>query len=135
MKHIAIIPEVGARIINYKPFQNFTKKDLKELREQIRLGSIYISDADNNKGLESEYCYDFFDAYLTYICNLAKEEGYDENDAAFLTDVYENFDTIENLVYFHKYEFEFGEVRYHFEIDYTRKDWYDYYTEVVEFAA
>lgn len=117
MKHYEYIDDIGMRIVNYKPFHKFTRKDLAELRSQVRLGSIYISDYRNSKGIEENYCSDFFDAYYEYLYELAEKSGEvnmnDMNVCSLITDKFDNIDT---LVEFHANEWNCENVSYAVEI-------------------
>ena len=43
-----------------------TKDQLKQLRGEIVLNSVYLSDYENSLGIKRDCVYDFFDAWLDY---------------------------------------------------------------------
>lgn len=116
MKHYEYIDEIGMRIVNYKPFHKFTRKDLAELRSQVVLGSLHYSDYRNNKGIEERYCSNFFDAYVEYIDNLAVADGLNPDDKEYVDTVWERYDNIDTLVEFFENECCFDDVHYAVDI-------------------
>ena len=66
-----------------------TKNQLHSLRKQIILNSIYVTDYANNLGIENKTACDFFDGYVEYLSELAKENN-EELD-------FDKYDTEENL--------------------------------------
>ena len=54
-----------------------TDKGLLELRSDIVLNSLYISDYSNRFGIEPEEVYTFFDGYISYLEELAEEDNFD----------------------------------------------------------
>lgn len=90
-----------------KRFEDFTKEDLQQLRNEITLNSLNTSDYDNSFGILPKSAQEFFEGYIDYLVELAEEGGqYDDIDAAF------ELDTIENLVvWFNCYD-DFSWVEY-----------------------
>ena len=71
-------------------FENLTANELWNIRKQIKLGSIYVSDFNNREGYKAEDISNFFDGYVEYIYELMGEDGADE-------DAFSSYDNIENL--------------------------------------
>lgn len=66
-----------------------TDKALLELRSDIVLNSIYISDYKNRFGIEPEEVCTFFTGYIEYLEELADEDNFDEGWDVFLV-TYDN---------------------------------------------
>ena len=73
-------------------FEFLTSGDLWNLRKEIVLNSCYVSDYENTFGFSAESMCTFFDGYVDYLWELAKEDGFDGFDDAF-----EDYDNEENL--------------------------------------
>lgn len=73
-----------------------TNKFLWELRNEIILNSLFISDYRNTFGIDPHVVCDFFDSYLSYLDEEMAQtlSGYD--DAHFFDHLHD-FDTEENL--------------------------------------
>ena len=56
-------------------------EQLLELRRQICLNSIYLSDYENDLGVDRQEAYDFFDGYTSYLEELMAESdpGFDDS--------------------------------------------------------
>ena len=78
-----------------KNFRNLTSAELAKLRSEIVLNSLYESDYDNSFGYDSIHIFTFFDAYVSYLEELAEEDGYTEWDNIFK--MFDIYDTEENL--------------------------------------
>lgn len=52
-----------------------TNQELKQLRKEIRLNSIYTSDYENSFDIPPRQVQDFFDGYLEYCETLPNENG------------------------------------------------------------
>ena len=65
-----------------------TMEQLKQLRSEIVLGSLYTSDYKNSLNIDIREVQDFFDGYVEYLWEIAEENG--------SSDIYE-YDTQENL--------------------------------------
>ena len=72
------------------------ERDLPLLRKQIRLGSLFYADYENDMGFARESVCDFFDGFLDFVYEIAKEdtgEKYPEWD-----EVMKRYDTDEYLI-------------------------------------
>lgn len=76
-------------------FADLSSAQLADLRKEIILNSLYISDYDNSFGFDSNHINSFFDGYVSYLEELAKEDGYTEWDNIFK--MFDIYDTEENL--------------------------------------
>lgn len=65
-----------------------TNEQLKQLRSEVVLGSLFTADYSNTLNIDIREVQDFFDGYVEYLWEIAEENGGD--------DVYE-YDTQENL--------------------------------------
>ena len=74
-----------------KAFEELTSAELLHLRKEIILNSILIYDYTNSFGFNSWDICSFFDGYVSYLEELAREDGYEGID--YLT----KYDTEENL--------------------------------------
>lgn len=57
-----------------KRFEELTKEELWELRQQISLNSLYISNYKNTFGFSCQSMCHFFDGYFDYIWEMAEEK-------------------------------------------------------------
>lgn len=67
-----------------------------ELRDQITLGSLFISDYRNTLGVDPREACDFFDGFVEFINELAADDGFDFSNGTF-DELYGQYDTKENL--------------------------------------
>ena len=74
-----------------KAFEELTSAELSQLRKEIILNSILIYDYTNSFGFNPWDICSFFDGYVSYLNELAIEDGYEGID--YLT----KYDTEENL--------------------------------------
>ena len=65
-----------------------TMEQLKQLRSEIVLGSLYTSDYKNSLNIDIREVQDFFDGYVEYLWEIAEENGGADID---------EYDTQENL--------------------------------------
>ena len=66
-----------------KDFEELTKEELWELRNEITLNSLYVADYFNSFGYDSEDVSNFFDGYVEYLGEIAEDNGgewYDHDD-------------------------------------------------------
>lgn len=83
-----------------------TDKQIISLREDIILGSLFLSDYKNTLNIKVEDAFDFFDTFLNYLGELMEEEIKDYSDSKFW-DYLPEYDTTENLLdFFHSYPYE-----------------------------
>ena len=73
-----------------------TKNELKKLREQITLNSLYIHDYENDMGIDAHICCDFFDGFMSYIEELMYEDHPNLADKQYFNVIW-SYDTIDNL--------------------------------------
>lgn len=71
-----------------------TKKQLKQLRKEITLNSLYLKDYNNNLFIKEKTACNFFDGYIEYLYEIAHENNFKSND---VIDVLNEYDNIENL--------------------------------------
>ena len=74
-----------------KAFEDLTSAELSQLRKEVILNSVFIYDYSNSFGFNSWDICSFFDGYVSYLEELAREDGYEGID--YLT----KYDTEENL--------------------------------------
>lgn len=72
-----------------------TKKQLKQLRADICLNSIYYDDYSNALYIKESTAMAFFDSYIEYIYDIARCDGYDDGSDIFT--IIDNYDNINNL--------------------------------------
>ena len=79
-------------------FQDLNIDQLWHLRQQVVLNSIFTSDYRNDFEFDPESICNFFDGYLDYLWELAKDDGYEGgnelNDIQFVCDNYDNPDNL-----------------------------------------
>ena len=74
---------------------NLGKIQLKRLRSDIVLNSLFIADYNNRYGIDPHLVCDFFDGYMSYLGELEKEKYGKELDN--IWDFFKEFDNPENL--------------------------------------
>ena len=75
-----------------KAFKELTLEELSQLRKEINLNSIFIYDYTNSFGFNPWDICSFFDGYVSFLNELAREDGFEGIDY-YLT----KYDTKENL--------------------------------------
>ena len=75
-----------------KNFEELTKEELVELRNDIVLNSLYLADYENSFGFNAVQVSHFFEGYVDYIFELAEEDGVTDFSC-----VFDAYDTEENL--------------------------------------
>lgn len=71
-----------------------TKNQLKQLRKEIVLNSLFLNDYNNSLFIKEKTACAFFDSYIEYLYEIAHENNFKSND---ITDVLNKYDNIENL--------------------------------------
>ena len=71
-------------------------EEVLDLRKQIVLNSLFISDYRNSLGVNAREACDFFDGFMEFIGELADEDGFDVTYATY-NDFFKKYDTPENL--------------------------------------
>jgi hypothetical protein len=74
---------------------NLGKTQLKRLRDDIVLNSLFIADYNNRYGIDPHDVCDFFDGYMEYLGELEEEKYGKELEN--IQDFFDEFDNIENL--------------------------------------
>ncbi len=90
-----------------KRFEHFTTEDLQNLRNEIVLNSLFVSDYQNSFGISENSVCTFFDGYMDYLCEMAHEDNFKFGGSGEHTysEFFDKYDTIENLVcWFYCYE-------------------------------
>ncbi len=97
-----------------KRFENFTKEDLQSLRNEIVLNSLFVSDYKNSFGISAKSVCDFFDSYMDFIDEMAKEDGfkYGYQSEHTFDEFFEKYDTIDNLMEWYGCYEDFSWVEY-----------------------
>lgn len=75
-----------------------TREELRDLRKEIVLNSLYTSDYKNTHHILPRDAQNFFDGYVEYLYELAEENG-EEPDIHDLCIKYDNADNLENWYY------------------------------------
>ena len=73
-----------------------TKEELKKLRNQITLNSVFVSDYENNMGIDPKVVSSFFEGYISYLDEILKEEHPDVKGDSYW-DMLFKYDNEENL--------------------------------------
>lgn len=97
-----------------KRFKDLTSAELWALRCEIVLNSIFTADYNNSFAFNASDVSHFFDGYVSFIDELAKEDGYTDLE---ITELCDKYDNEENLYsWFNCYD-DFDWVRYYDEED------------------
>lgn len=78
-----------------KAFEKLTSAELWKLRKEIVLNSVYTYDYNNSFGFNPCDIGSFFDGYVSYLEEIAEEDGFTEWGNIFK--MFEKYDTEENL--------------------------------------
>ena len=74
-----------------------SEENLWKLRQEIKLGSLFIADYRNSFGVDPHKVYDFFDGFLEFVEEEMREDHPGFNDAAFW-ELLPDYDTPEYLL-------------------------------------
>lgn len=77
-----------------KNFENLTKEELVELRKEIILNSLFVDDYENSFGFDANHIATFFEGYVSYLEELANEDGFKYHTAF---ELFEKYESDENL--------------------------------------
>lgn len=77
--------------------KKLTPAEVVSLRREICLGSIFYSDYENSYGIDTHAVCDFFDGYLEYLHEEAREDGINDLWALPLCEQ-DKYDTPERLI-------------------------------------
>lgn len=92
-----------------KRFEDLTREDLAKLRDEIVLNSLFIHDYENSFGFDPNSVCMFFDSYISYLDELAEEDGvYIEDTFEF----FDKYDTLDNLESWYNCYEDFDWVKY-----------------------
>ncbi len=97
-----------------KRLENFKREDLAEFRKQIVLNSLFVSDYQNSLGISSDSACLFFDSFMSFIEDLAEEDGFKLTDKNW-KEFFEKYDTLDNLEDWHGCYEDFSWVEYEAE--------------------
>jgi len=70
-----------------------TKNQLKQLRKEICLNSLFLKDYNNSFYIKEKTVCDFMDSYIEYLHELASDDNYNGDD---VIDRYDNIDNLYN---------------------------------------
>ena len=73
-----------------------TEKALLELRKDISLNSLYVSDYENRFNIDPHQVCDFFNGYMEYLEEIAEEDDFDFDTEGF-GNFFDKYDTEDNL--------------------------------------
>ena len=79
-----------------------TKNQLKQLRKEIVLNSLYLKDYSNSLYIKEKTACAFFDSYIEYLYEIATEDQFKSKDILDVIDRYDNIDNLYN--YYNCYE-------------------------------
>lgn len=71
-----------------------TKNQLKQLRKEIVLNSLFLNDYNNSLFIKNKTVCAFMDSYIEYLYEIAHENNFKSDN---ITDVLNEYDNIENL--------------------------------------
>ena len=92
-----------------KRFEDLTRRDLIKLRKEIVLNSLFISDYENSFGFSPKSVNLFFDSYISFLDELAEEDGFNTDD---INEFFNKYDTIDNLESWYNCYEDFDWVKY-----------------------
>ena len=92
--------------MTYKDYDFWTKEKLWQLRQEIVLGSLFLSHYNNSFDIPVDDCCNFFDGFLDDCVSIESEI---ENCITALEDLYDKYDNADALCdYFYSVEHPFG---------------------------
>ena len=71
-----------------------TRKQLKQLRNEIVLNSLFLKDYSNTLYISEKTVYNFFEAYIENLYDIAASDNFNSKD---IIDILEKYDNIDNL--------------------------------------
>ena len=121
------------KLANVKSLANLTKEELWQLRQDIRLGSLYTRDYENRFGIDPDYVQSTFDGFLDYLREIMKEEipRYDDNN---YWDYLDEYDTPEHLDEYCNYMLEWSDKDIKAMTKEARDEIEDWYQEELYYA-
>ncbi len=79
-----------------------TEKELTKLRSQIVLNSLFMSDYENDIGVNPENVQNFFDSYIEFMRENAKEQGIEDDHLDEISD----YDTPESIYDYYRFNYD-----------------------------
>ena len=76
--------------------KDLSKEQLKELRKEIVLNSLFTKDYENSLGVDAHECQEFFDGYVEYLEELENSDYGMGTDISTIIDLYDNDDNLIN---------------------------------------
>lgn len=73
-----------------------TKKQLKQLRNEIVLNSLFLKDYSNTLYISEKTACSFFDSYIENLYDIASDDGFNSKDIIDIIDKYDNIDNLYN---------------------------------------
>lgn len=104
-----------------KRFEDLTREDLAKLRDEIVLNSLFIADYENSFGFSPKSVNCFFDSYVSFLDELAEENG-DIIEDTF--EFFDKYDTLDNLESWYNCYEEFDWVEYEEQEEVLDDDFY-----------
>lgn len=80
--------------------KDLTLSQLKELRYEVVMNSLFLKDYENSFGIDAKEVCDFFDGYVQYLFEIAEEKLHSDYD---FYEVIENYDSTSNLLKYFMY--------------------------------
>ena len=80
--------------------KDLSLSQLKELRYEVVLNSLFLKDYENSFGIDPKEVCDFFDGYVQYLFEIAEEKLHRDYD---FYEVIENYDSTSNLLKYFMY--------------------------------
>ena len=71
-----------------------TRKQLKQLKSEIVLNSLFLKDYSNTLYISEKTVYNFFEAYIENLYDIAASDDFNSKD---IIDILEKYDNIDNL--------------------------------------
>lgn len=73
-----------------------TRKQLKQLKNEIVLNSLFLKDYSNTLYISKKTVYNFFEAYIENLYDIAENDDFNSKDIIDIIDKYDNIDNLYN---------------------------------------
>ena len=73
-----------------------TKKEIKTLKNEIVLNSLFLKDYSNSLYIKNKTVYSFFDSYIENLYDIAENDGFINHDIYDILEKYDNIDVLYN---------------------------------------